>query len=232
MPSRPAPVESVPPVLPSAVLDLSRWKLTLPTGHPGHPTEIRQPHLRGFRGDVHFHLDAARRGVVFRAPVGGITTEHSTYPRSELREMVPGGAREARWSNTAGQHVLTVTQAITATPRAKPHVVAGQIHDEDDDVVMVRLEGRRLFVESDGDEIGVLDPDYRLGTRFTLKIVATPGGIWVGYSGSAPARSVHLGKVGHGMYFKVGCYPQSNPSRGDARTAFGEVVVYALAVRH
>jgi hypothetical protein len=221
-------------VLPSSVLDLSRWKLTLPSGRPGHPAEIRQPRLRGFRDDAHFHLDAAGRGVVFRAPVGGVTTDNSSYPRSELREMAPGGSREARWSSSTGQHILSLTEAITATPRVKPHVVAGQIHDAEDDVVMVRLEGRRLFVESDGDDVGVLDPNYRLGSRFTIGMVASRGGIRVFHRAAGATRTVtvHVAKAGRGMYFKVGCYPQSNRSHGDLPAAFGEVVVYALSVRH
>jgi poly(beta-D-mannuronate) lyase len=35
-----------------------------------------------------------------------------------------------------------------------------------------------------------------------------------------------------GCYFKAGAYTQSNPSRGDAPTAYGEVVIYALSVTH
>jgi len=182
-------------------------------------------------------------GVAFRAPVGGATTGHSSYPRSELREMSADGRREAGWTNATGRHVMTITQAITATPRAKPHVVAGQIHDTDDDVVMIRLEGRRLFVESNGEDVGLLDPGYRLGTRFTVSIVASPAGIRVAYgpplggssvaAGGAPSsRTVTLRRVGRGWYFKAGCYPQSNPDRGDHPSAFGEVVIYALTVQH
>ena len=115
-------------------------------------------------------------GVAFRAPVGGATTGNSSYPRSELREMSADGRREAGWTNASGRHIMTINQAITATPRAKPHVVAGQIHGAEDDVVMIRLEGRRLFVESDGTDVGLLDPRYRLGTRFTVSIIATPMG--------------------------------------------------------
>jgi hypothetical protein len=169
------------------------------------------------------------RGVAFRAPVGGATTGNSSYPRSELREMSADGQHEAGWTNATGRHVMTINQAITATPQVKPHVVAGQIHDAEDDVVMIRLEGRRLFVESDGDDVGLLDPAYRLGTRFTVSIAADPTGIQVVYDES---RSVHVHKVGRGWYFKAGCYPQSNPDRGDRASAFGEVVIYALIVQH
>jgi len=230
-PSVPTSVPPKPrphPVRPAQVLDLRSWKLTLPAGQEGRPLEIRQPRL-GIAGNGSYFRLRSDRGVMFRAPVGGVTTENSKYPRAELREMSANGRREAGWTNATGRHVMTISQAITATPRAKPHVVAGQIHDGEDDVIMIRLEGRRLFVESDGDDVGLLDPHYRVGTRFTVSIVATRTGIRVVYDNS---RSVHVRKVGRGWYFKAGCYPQSNPDRGDRPSTYGEVVIYALTVRH
>jgi len=227
----PAPIASPAPpapVRPADVLDLRPWKVTLPTGKEGHPQEIRQPLLGALANGTYFGL-TPDSGVRFRAPVGGVTTENSDYPRTELREMTPDGRREAAWSSRSGRHVMTLNQAITATPRAKPHVVAGQIHDAEDDVVMIRLEGHRLFVESDGDDAGLLDPAYRLGTRFTVSVVATSSGVQVVYN---QKRVVDVRKVGRGWYFKAGCYPQSNPDRGDLPSAYGEVVIYALTVQH
>jgi hypothetical protein len=55
----------------------------------------------------------------------------------------------ASWSNESGTHTMRLRQAVTKLPEAKPHVVTAQIHDEDDDVVMVRLEGTQLEVEYD-----------------------------------------------------------------------------------
>jgi hypothetical protein len=214
-------------MLPAKVLDLSNWKLTLPSGPPEDATEIEQPKLATFK-NTYFHVDAQDDGVVFTAPAGGSTTSGSEYPRSELREMTHDGRSEASWSNRSGKHVMKVTQAITAVPRAKPHVVAGQIHDAEDDVVMVRLEGKRLFVEADGDEVGTLDPNYVLGTKFTVTITATPKGIDTTYKG----RTVSYDKVGSGFYFKAGCYTQSNSETGDAPDAAGTVVIYDLTVSH
>ena len=225
----PTPKPTPKPVRPADALDLSRWKLTLPTGSDHRPTEVLTSALQTFAGDAHFRLDRARTGVVFRAPVGGVTTKNSSYPRSELREMGAGGAGAASWSNRSGTHLLTVTQAITHVPKVKPHVVSAQIHDAEDDVVMVRLEGRRLFVESRGEDVGVLDPNYQLGRRFTIRILASPSGVRVVYNAR---RQVVVRINGTGWYFKAGCYVQSNPSRGDAPTAYGEVVIYALSVQH
>jgi hypothetical protein len=213
--------------VPADLLNLANWKLTLPVGTAGKPTEILQPQLAGFSLSPYFVLNAAKNGVQFVAPVGGATTSNSGYPRSELREMKGGSL--ASWSNTSGTHTMTITEAITHLPVVKPHVVAGQIHDASDDVIMIRLENTNLFVEHNGTNLGTLDAHYQLGTVYTVKVVAASGRVKVFYNG---ALKVDSARSGSGWYFKAGCYTQSNPSKGDAPTAYGEVLIYALDVTH
>lgn len=213
--------------IPAGIINLANWKLTLPTGDD-EPDEITQPKLTKFRHEQYFHVTPIGDGVVFRAPVGGTTTANSEYPRSELREMTAGGKKQASWSGESGTHVMTINQAITALPRGKAEVVAGQIHDEEDDIVMVRLHGSKLFVEGDGKQIGVLDPAYRLGTRFTVQFVATPGLIRITYNG---IKTVSLEREGSDYYFKAGCYTQANDDNAD-EGSYGEVVIHALTVQH
>ncbi len=219
--------------VPARLLDLTDWKLTLPIDDPddaGSPLEILQPELATFVAPPHFEALAADR-VRFRAHAGGATTSGSGYPRSELREMTEDGAEKAAWSTTEGAHTMTITQAITHLPEVKPHVVAGQIHDASDDIVMIRLEGARLFVEGDGDELGDLDTNYALGTEFTVRIHAEGGMIDVYYNDlGAPAVSVPADASG--CYFKAGIYTQSNLDKGDNAEAYGEVEMSALTVEH
>ena len=166
--------------------------------------------------------------MVFTANAGGVTTSGSSYPRSELREMV--GGKKADWSNETGTHVLDVRQAVTQVPQVKPHVVTAQIHDAEDDVVEVRLEGARLIAEyDDGDGEVTLDPAYRLGTPFDLRIVASQRRVRIAYNG-VPAADLPLS--GSGWYFKAGSYVQSNPGQGDRPDAVGTVVIYALRATH
>ncbi|NUP13922.1 MAG: polysaccharide lyase family 7 protein [Polyangiaceae bacterium] len=221
------------PSLPAELLDLSNWKLTLPISEAGDesPLEIKQPDLATYSVDPYFHLDAAKDGVIFQAHAGGATTSNSGYPRSELREMTSRGADLASWSTTSGTHTLVVTQAITHLPAAKPHVVAGQIHDDSDDVVMIRLEDEYLFVEGGGDDLGELDPNYVLGTPFAIKLVAADGVIQVYYNDLTTPK-VEVEADASGCYFKAGVYTQSNTSTGDEPSAYGEVVVYDLSVVH
>jgi Alginate lyase len=227
-PGRPA---SGSAVRPSQLLDLRNWYLTLPTGSSGRPDTVEQPDLDGY-SSAFFQVDPQRDGVVFTANAGGVTTKNSTYPRSELREM--NGAEKASWSNRTGTHTLTVRQAVTELPKAKPELVTAQIHDEESDVMEIRLEDKRLIAQYGGDDKGgkkefVVDEDYTLGTPYDLRLVATGGRVDVVYNGK-PAGSI--AQSGAGWYFKTGSYLQSNTEKGDAADAVGKVVLYQVGVTH
>lgn len=211
---------------PSDFIDLKNWYLTLPSGPQGSPDTIHQPILNDY-SSIYFSVNPSKNGVQFAAWVDGVHTKNSSYPRSELREMK--GTDKASWSNKSGTHTMTVKQAITHTPVVKPHVVAAQIHDSSDDIIMVRLEGKNLFVEAKGNSIGVLEPNYSLGTIYTVKIVAAGSRIKVYYN---DVLKVDYAKSGSGYYYKAGCYTQSNLSKGDKADAYGEVIIYSLEVKH
>ena len=88
---------------------------------------------------------------------------------------------------------------------------------------MIRLEGSHLFVEGNGDELGDLDPDYALGTEFTVRIAVENGTIDIYYDDLAtPAVSVQ--RDADGCYFKAGAYTQSNLEY-DAADAYGAVAI-------
>ena len=241
---------------PADVLDLQNWKLTLPVDGDGddRADEIRQPCLAVACYDpsrkmydnpqfkvpfssVWFHVTDDRDGVVFRAPVDGATTSGSDNARSELRELAPadedGDEVEASWSNEgAAVHTMEVEQAITATPRLYPSVVTAQIHDGDDDVILIKYREGRLFADADsGDFDETLDENYRLGTRFKLRIEATQGVIRVIYN---DAKTVEYQKTSDTMYFKAGVYNQSNLEKypDELPNSFGEVIIYDLKVTH
>jgi hypothetical protein len=224
-PSNDAPTTDVE--APSDLVDLGNWYLTLPTGPAGDPDTVQPAQLAGYSSD-YFRLNKSRDGVVFTAPVTGATTKNSHYPRSELREM--NGMEEAAWSNEAGTHTLRATEAVTELPESKPELVTAQIHGGDDDVMQIRLEGNHLMVQyADGAKQVMLDPDYRLGTPYDIEIVAAAHSVQVSYDGNPKAE---LPLSGSTWYFKAGAYVQSNPSKGDASGAAGQVIIYALEVDH
>jgi len=115
-------------------------------------------------------------------------------------------------------------------PGSKPEVVGVQIHDGEDDVMQVRLEGQKLMVQyHDGKSEAMLDPNYKLGTPFDVRVVAAGGKVDVLYNGQKKAE---LPLAGSGWYWKVGAYVQSNGSKGDGASSAGEVVVYKADVKH
>jgi hypothetical protein len=238
MPTRTAPTPSTVPnaaEFPSPILDLTNWKLQLPTNAAGEFTgrfaEIIQPTLARYALTPYFVV----RGdaVQFRAPTNGLTTSGSMYPRSELREMTDGGKTQAAWSTTDGTHTMTIEQAITAAPTVKRHVVAGQIHDGTTDVITIRLEYPRLFVDHNGSHGNTLTGNYVLGTRFTVKIEVADGQIQVYYNGATTPADT-FARAGSSMYFKAGAYTQSNCQREAAcgPTNYGEVQISRLEVSH
>jgi alginate lyase len=213
--------------MPGELIDTNDWYLTLPTGSKGKPDTIDGSKLASYHSKF-FALNESRDGIVFNAGADGVTTKNSHYPRSELREM--DGSTKAAWSNKSGTHVFDVREAFTKLPEAKPEVVGVQIHDGKDDVMQVRLEGKKLMVQyNDGKSEAILDPDYQLGTPFDTRIIAADGKVDVLYNGEKKAE---LPLSGSGWYWKVGAYVQSNGSKGDGASSEGEVTVYRADVKH
>jgi hypothetical protein len=223
-------------LLPSSVLNLTNWYLTLPIGEVRNAEEIHQPQLALYSLPPDFEVNPSGTGVIFQAPVGGVTTKGSTYPRTELREMTDNGLKEASWTNKSGTNILNVREAITILPPVKSQVVSAQIHNSSSDVIEVMADGLKikgkvvLAVRLSGSEQSTyLDNNYILGTPFNLEINASSKQIMIYYNG---VLKFDFKKNGSGWYFKAGSYVQSNPSKGDSPTSVGQVVIYGLSVVH
>jgi hypothetical protein len=209
-------------LLPSQLVDLTPWKISLPYG--AGTTQVQQPQLNKLT-DSYFKILA---GVQFTVPVNGTVQPGADYPRSELREMNTDGTL-ASWATNSGTHTMSIVQRITHLPKVKSQLIAGQIHDATEYVILIRLDSAMLHVDYNGASVGVLDPTYALGSTFTVKVVAGGGYIDVYYNG---VRKVHQAASRPGCYFKAGCYLQTNPSKGDAPSDFGQVEIFDLNVQH
>jgi poly(beta-D-mannuronate) lyase len=207
-------------VKPSQVLDLADWKLNLPE----HRQQVTQPALTGFSDEAFRVVEA----VQFSATCGGEPEPGSQFPRSELREMNADGSL-ASWSTTSGEHQMDLTQRVTHLPLVQPKLVCGQIHGVATYLILVVLDGQRLYVKYKNAVVGVLDRDYQLGTYFALSVQARRGYVDIFYNG---AHLVHQAMVEDQCYFKAGCYLQSNTSLGDLPTAYGQVEITSLVLTH
>lgn len=213
-----------PARVPSDVLPLRNWWLTLPTGEPD--AEIVKD-LTGYTADPWFvGVDG---GVRFRANVGGSTTSGSRYPRCELREL-DADRKQASWSFRSGTHELATTLAVTATPERKPEVCFAQIHGTSGDLLIVYYDGRaggiRWKLESKS-QAKVLD--YSPGTPLDVLVRVADGRGEVLLDGEP---LIDFTADSDTCYFKAGAYVLSNPDAGDDPDAYGETVVSALKVTH
>ncbi len=228
---------------PSDLLDLANWKLQLPTGNPGRVDEVRD--LTNFEAPPYFGLNAEGDGVVFAAPVNGVTTSGSQFPRSELREM--NGQSRAAWSTSSGMHTMVIDEAITHLPAVRSEIIAGQIHDATTYVLGIRIKKNsdgilHLIVQTSRNHVppgvsttlGELNGNYVLGTRFIVSISVLGDHFQVSYDdGLNPPMTVDWDHGTTSAYFKAGAYTQSNLDvPGEDPNDYGEVVVYGLSVVH
>lgn len=219
--------------LPSQILNLTNWKLTLPIGQSEKPVEIENPKLETYSIDPWFVALEGQGAVRFRASVNGVTTSGSDYPRSELREM-NGDKTKASWSSDEGEHEMFLDQAITAVPKIKKDVVVGQIHDGDKDIIVIRLNYPNLHIRVDGKDVFTLDSDYVLGKKFKIKFAVKDNFTKVYYNGGNEPVFI-LNKKYDNSYFKAGIYTQSNCSKEKSycnNDNFGEVEIYNVNLNH
>lgn len=96
--------------------------------------------------------------------------------------------------------------------------MVGQIHDDQDDVIVFRLAGSKLFVDINGEDGPVLDPDYALGERFTVAFEVRDDRVDC-YFNDVLAYTHEQAFTG--AYFKAGAHVQSScqaTSRSGARS--------------
>lgn len=222
---------------PSQVLDLTNWKITLPidVDNNNKPDEILQAALSTYSQAEYFHVNTNVDGVIFKAHAGGFTTDNSGYPRSELREMTSNGTALASWASNDGKyHVMELTQRINHYPDVKNHVVAAQIHDANDDIFMLRLETKKLFLEFQGVDGGIATSDYVLGTTYKFKVVVYKDTMKFYFNDALFYTKVQSFS---GAYFKAGVYTQSaclgsKKVTGESCDAYGEVEIFKLSTFH
>jgi hypothetical protein len=226
--------ESSGTVLPSSILDLTNWYLTLPYGAPDL---IKQPALNTFSSSGVFYGRSSPLAVVFRATIGGVTTSNSPYPRCELREM--NGANLAKWNCNSGTHTMFVRQRVIAIQPVKPRVVVAQVHSSSDDFFLVRAGKDNQYdskfvldIQRYGKRVGFLDTDFKLNTDYTLQLKLVNGQVTVTYVGNGKTSELKFSSSSQYCFFRTGSYAQSNTEKGDKAGSYSEVWVSALTIKH
>lgn len=226
-------------------IDLSHWKLTIPEADAatGKAKDLKPNELSGYTSEW-FH-PTPDGGLLFAAPVGGATTAHSHYTRSELRERLnPANDRE-NWT-IDGTSVLTARLKITRAPDVTSRLIIGQIHG-DKYSPMVKLtwyheagsnSGQLYGVtvrdpKPDGDSASedsgkcMLLPKLALGETFSYTITVDHGTLSYSVAGGETCTQDVRSWKGIGLYFKAGMYVGAKDGGGT-----GEAVFYELNTRH
>lgn len=224
MPDPVDPIDNTPMFpdgTPGSVFDLSSWKLTLPVDNA---RELFYPILGLTEVRPYYRMSDDGSAIIFRAHASGDTTPGTDFARSELREMIDGD--EASWSCSSGRHILETEFAVLSLPDEGESLAMVQIHNTSDDVVMVRLNGDELIVESDGDHIVTLDSSYDLGDWVTVGIDVDDGDIRISYNGDQ--KATHSRNTSN-CYFKCGNYIQTDNGGSDN---WGEVAFKSCNAMH
>ncbi|TWU45603.1 Alginate lyase precursor [Novipirellula aureliae] len=229
---------------PNRPIDLSHWKLTLPTDasnqYGGHAAEVSAAKLTAGFQDPHFQTDA-KGHLVFWCPVNGATTGGTKYPRSELREMLDVDSSRVNWP-MPGTHVLDARCRVTQVP-SNPKVIIGQIHSYTGmSKPLIKLQYVKGRIEALIKESPTKDKDQKqifaggdLNTDIAYQIKLQDGVLSITVNGETQSQNVlenDADWANQTFYFKAGAYPQDN--EGDesegARVAFSSLKVSHVQV--
>jgi hypothetical protein len=226
--------------------DLSGWKLTVPVGRPDNRKKALEVYkLEGYASS-HFFA-AADGAMVFKAPVNGVTTSGSKYPRSELREM--NKDQEAAWKLSEGG-TMTATLKVDKVPKTSEgdpgRIIVGQIHGEKEEPIRLYWDKETLYFMNDrsGDDddenkfefhdANGETPSVSLGEKFSYKIDVRGDtlDVTVYADGKKYTSVTKLNPVWNSdtFYFKAGVYLGVNKKQG--AKGFGQVSFYALDYSH
>jgi hypothetical protein len=176
-------------------------------------------------------IDAAGKYVVAMTvdPDGATTSPNTSYARAEHREMAQtdvNNANKSTWDPTVGDNDFSGFSRVMTLPPAKPGVCINQMHDQQDDVVMIKsvsLSGKiAMVLHVFGTRVAVLQADYKLGIEVYSRLRLNAGTLTVYYaessstttSATVPGSPVYtqsgIGATNLPWYHKFGCYAQSN----------------------
>lgn len=222
--------------LPSEIINLDNWYLTLPIGEAKDATNVFNPELQLFSHPEYFHVNDDGGSIVFRSFSGGSTTKGTHNPRSELREMF--GEDMAWWSALEGTHTMEFVGSTQQLPVTRPSTVIGQVHRGADDVIEIRCwiprRSRNVVIDVFHDSInyGVLCPEYVLGTTYKIKVVVSDGIIQVFYN-DMDTPTLNIPCSYDRCFFKVGSYIQCNPVLHNAKPdETTETWLYSVDINH
>ncbi len=153
-------------------IDLSHWKVTIPTGRP---TEVEPPEILDFENNEtlkpFFYKDKTDNSLVFYT-YPAQTTRNTKYSRTELREQMEPGSNNVNWTFKQGGQMrgtLAVPEVTQDAVGNYHRVIIMQIHGR------LTNEQRDLIGEDDNNAPPVLKIYWDEGKiRVKTKVLKNP----------------------------------------------------------
>lgn len=195
------------------MINLNNWAVTLPTAETIYPITYNE-----------YIKNDGERLTLF-VPVNGKTTENSSYPRTELREIIEG--KKKSWSSSIGKHRFEAIISVDKFPKNKPEVCVFQIHDGDDDVLQVLVDPQNIRFHFNFIKFRVLS--YSPGERFRVKCKVRKNMVSLQINFEDPSELIVQNDT---LFFKTGNYLQSNEKTENDSTQTSKVSIWDLQVSH
>lgn len=224
------------------MIDRSPWKLTRPVDTAN---EILNPEFLTYQ-DEWFWMDAEGH-FHFRVRADGDTTSGSSYPRCELREMVPPGTEKAAWSTGSGKHTLWMRARVRKIPPVKPDMSVAQIHTGSDDLFQAMYRGqgtpKGLVMRWKGTTDAKPLLALAIDEWFNLKVVCEQVNALpriktyanknptMDFTGAVKIHDKTPGVI-PSCYWKAGNYLQTNVAKGEDPAAEGLLEIAELRIAH
>jgi hypothetical protein len=217
-----------PALPPGGNFDLTHWYLGLPdaTASSIQPSQLEAGYTSAY---FYTGTDGA---MIFWAPVTGGTTSGSTYPRSELRELIAGvdNSTGINW-NALGTHVLTAQCRVLQVP-STGKVIIGQIHGGTQPLCKIYYSSGTIYTRVHTDATGGTENQYEFGasalnTPINYELRVVDGVLTMTINGTTHTFDFVTGSSWGSaeFYFKAGSYCQDNQGQSDegSRVAFYSV---------
>lgn len=216
---------------PGSNFDLTHWKCTLPDLTA---SEIQPSLLENGYTSAYFYTgpDGA---MTFWCPVTGGTTANSSYPRSELRELIDPRNSSVNWTGH-GAHSLHAQCRVLEQP-STGKVIIGQVHGyQTDPLVKVQWNDGTVSAYFKNTPLGS-DTKYALaeiglGEMIEYNIAVVDGIATVTVNGASASHNFFASGSEwrtNTFYFKAGAYVQDNLGLPDEA---GLVAFYELSANH
>lgn len=217
-----------------------KWQI----GIPGQSkiTEKSEADIGGGKYSRHpeFELSSDRQWVVTHVELDAPTTQNSSNPRSEGREMERNGTTEMSFNSSSGTHTCQADLIWKHVPNKKKSCSGMQLHGGASDLIQVltRVVGGQLKlmarINGKDNDAWVLKSGYAEGAALTVKTVISGGEAAISIDGAVKLTTGQGGvpslDAGSGCYFKVGAYPQSTSA--ESSSDYAEVWVRRVGHQH